>query len=102
MKRFTLLLVFVHFLFHSSLAAPRLSVADAPDDIECKTHAQPPFIALVDVLGVDPSLVAVHAAIGNCAALPRFNSSNFYVFTSSGFRWVLPSHTVIHCSCARS
>jgi hypothetical protein len=64
MKRLTILLVFVYFISHSSLAAPRLSIADAPDGIDCRTHAQPPFIALVDVLGVDPSLVAVHAALG--------------------------------------
>jgi hypothetical protein len=51
-------------LLHSSIAAPRLSVADAPHEISCGAHVQPPFIALVDVLGIDPSEVAVHAALG--------------------------------------
>ena len=51
-------------LLHSSSAAPRLTVADAPHEISCGAHAQPPFIALVDVLGIDPSEVAVHAALG--------------------------------------
>lgn len=64
MKRSVLLCAVVLCTLHASLAAPRLSVADAPDEIDCSTYAQPPFIALVDVLGVDPSVVAVHAALG--------------------------------------
>ncbi len=73
MKRSALFLAVVQYILHASLAAPRLSVADAPDEIECSTHAQPPFIALVDVLGVDPSSVAVHAALGSRRSPPHVN-----------------------------
>jgi len=57
MKSSCLFIVFALcvFQFRQSLAAPRLSVADAPDEIDCTAHARPPFVALVDVLGIDPS-----------------------------------------------
>jgi hypothetical protein len=67
MRRSALLLSVLACALHSLRAAPRLSVADAPDEISCSAHAQPPFIALVDVLGIDPSEVAVHAALGTAA-----------------------------------
>lgn len=84
-------------LLHSSIAAPRLSVADAPHEISCGAHAQPPFIALVDVLGIDPSEVAVHAALG---ATPPLHLPTLLtrVCPRSRRRRLVSSHPLLHRS----
>ena len=99
MRRAVLLLSIVQFILHSSLASPRLSVADAPDEINCSAHAQPPFIALVDVLGIDPNAVAVHVGLGPAHTfhfIARVSNAS-----SSRLRRILPSHPLVHLPCPR-
>ena len=90
MRHTVLFLAIVQSILHSSLAAPRLSVADAPDEMHCSTHAHPPFVALVDVLGIDPNAVAVHAALGVARTL-HFNAHAAHS-SCSRLRRLFPSH----------